>query len=193
MRGVVIADAGPLYALRDSADTLHQRAGEDQKRLESRRLKTAISYSTLTECHALILRKLGMNEARSFLVELTATSYFLTPTTQDYEKAVAKTLRYPDQDITLADAITAEVSDRLDVPVWTFDHHFDMLRPPEPARGLFRRMIGVVHRVWSKPPSQVVERRWKRTQEERWQIWRARSVCRARAMYRRSRAQTSRT
>ncbi len=122
-----MADAGPLYALRDPTDTLHERSREDQERLESERLRTAMSYSTLTECHALIMRKLGMGEARSFLSELSATSYFLTPTTQDYEKAVQRTLRYPDQNITLADAIVAEVGDRLEIPVWTYDHHFDVM------------------------------------------------------------------
>jgi predicted nucleic acid-binding protein len=27
----------------------------------------------------------------------------------------------------LVDAVIAEVADRLDAPVWTFDHHFDVM------------------------------------------------------------------
>lgn len=36
-------------------------------------------------------------------------------------------LRYPDQSITLFDAILAVLSDRLALPIWTFDHHFDVM------------------------------------------------------------------
>ena len=35
---------------------------------------------------------------------------------------------YPDQPITLFDALLAVMSERFDLPVWTFDHHFDVMR-----------------------------------------------------------------
>lgn len=38
-----------------------------------------------------------------------------------------RVLRYSDQDISLADAVVAEISDRLEIPVWTFDHHFAVM------------------------------------------------------------------
>jgi predicted nucleic acid-binding protein len=38
------------------------------------------------------------------------------------------TLDRSDQDISLFDAITHVVSERLHVPVWSYDHHFDVLR-----------------------------------------------------------------
>ena len=37
-------------------------------------------------------------------------------------------LRYRDQDLSLFDAIAAVVSERLSLPVWTYDHHFDVIR-----------------------------------------------------------------
>ncbi len=128
MRGVVLADTGPLYAGVDPGDSLHQRALEDQRHINRENFNVAASYATLQEAHDLVLRKLGRVRARNFLRELVTITIFLTPTTQDYEKAVERTLRYPDQNITLADAIVAGISDRLDIPVWTFDHHFDVMR-----------------------------------------------------------------
>jgi predicted nucleic acid-binding protein len=86
-----------------------------------------VPYSTLTEGHSLVLRKLGIREARSFLGYLSRTAIFLTPTTEDYEGAVARVIRYPDQDISLIDAVSAEIGARLEVTVWTYDHHFDVM------------------------------------------------------------------
>jgi hypothetical protein len=36
--------------------------------------------------------------------------------------------RLPDQDITLVDSISHVMSRRLGIPIWTYDHHFDILR-----------------------------------------------------------------
>lgn len=127
MRDVVLADTGPLYAIADPSDALHERSLADQSRLQAEGLKTAISYSTLQEAHNLVLRKLGRSKAHSFLRELLATSLFTVPTAEDYNKAARRVLRYPDQDISLADALCAEVGEKLDAPIWTFDHHFDVM------------------------------------------------------------------
>lgn len=128
MRGIVLADTGPLYALRDTDDSLHERSRRNLARLRAERLKVVVPYSTLVESYALALRKLGVAESHSFLRYLGRTAIFLNPTVEDYERASAKVLRYPDQDISLADALCAEVGERLDVPVWTYDHHFDVMR-----------------------------------------------------------------
>jgi predicted nucleic acid-binding protein len=42
--------------------------------------------------------------------------------------AVQYIQRYSDQPITLADGVLAVLSQRLSLPVWTFDHHFDVMR-----------------------------------------------------------------
>lgn len=127
MRGVVLADAGPLYAATDPDDSLHELYLREKGRLATDNLRTVIPYSTLQEAHGLVLRSLGSAQARVFLSDLVQTAVFLTPTSEDYDGATARVLRYPDQDISLADAVLAEVSERLDAPVWTYDHHFDVM------------------------------------------------------------------
>ena len=127
MRGFVLADAGPLYAASDPGDSLHDRSLEEQNRIEAEGLKVVVSYATLQEAHSLVLRKLGPNPTRLFLEDLVRTAIFVTPAEDDYREAIRRVLRYPDQDISLADAVLAEVSHRLKAPVWTYDHHFDVM------------------------------------------------------------------
>lgn len=127
MRGVVLADTGPLYAAADPDDSFHAKSLEEQERLEAGNLKVMVSYATLQEAYALVLRRLGIALARSFLEDLIQTTIFITPSEEDHKKAIERVLRYPDQDISLADAVNAEISERLDVPVWTYDHHFDVM------------------------------------------------------------------
>lgn len=127
MRGVVLADAGPLYALRDPSDTLHERSRRDFSRIKSQRLRPAVPFLTLVESYSLAQRKLGLAPARAFLRHIIRTAVLVTPTEEDYQKAIRRTLRYPDQSISLADAVLAEIGDRLEIPVWTFDHHFDVM------------------------------------------------------------------
>jgi uncharacterized protein len=55
------------------------------------------------------------------------TAILLTPTEEDHRGAIERVLGYPDQDITLADALCAEISDRVEMPVWTYYHHFDVM------------------------------------------------------------------
>ena len=51
----------------------------------------------------------------------------VNPEADDYLAAAALLSRYPDQRITLADAVVATLSRRLGLPVWTYDHHFDVM------------------------------------------------------------------
>lgn len=127
MRGVVLADTGPLYAAVDPTDSLHERSLREQTQLEAQSLRAVVSYATLQEAHGLVLRKLGPSQARVFLRDLLRTTVFIVPIEEDHKKAVGRVLRYPDQDISMADAVNAEIADRLQVPVWTYDHHFDIM------------------------------------------------------------------
>ena len=52
----------------------------------------------------------------------------LNPTGYDYAEAMQQVTRYPDQRITLVDAVTAIVAERLKLPVWTYDYHFDIMQ-----------------------------------------------------------------
>jgi hypothetical protein len=66
-------------------------------------------------------------EAGSFLWHLVRATVLLTPTGEDHKKASRRILRYPDQDISQRDALGAEICERLDVPLWTYDYHFDIM------------------------------------------------------------------
>jgi predicted nucleic acid-binding protein len=130
LRSVILADTGPLYALRDPDDALHERSHEELRRLRAQRLKLVVPFPTLIESYALVQRRLGLAQARSFLRDLVRTAILLTPTEEDHRGAIGRVLRYPDQDISLADALCAEISERIEAPVWTYDHHFDVMDAP---------------------------------------------------------------
>lgn len=120
-------DTGPLYALRDPDDSHHGRAREELGHLRTQHLKLVVPFPTLIESHALVQRKLGLAQAGSFLQGLVRTAVLLTPTEEDYRGAIRRVSRYPDQDISLADAVLAGLGDRLKAPAWTYDHHFDVM------------------------------------------------------------------
>jgi predicted nucleic acid-binding protein len=127
----VLADTGPLYALEDPDDQHHARTQEDAARLERERLSVVIAYPTILEAHNLLLRRLPLPDVQNWLREVTTTATeIINPTLEDYRQAIERTRRFPDQEITLFDAVAATLSERLDLPVWTFDHHFDVMGVP---------------------------------------------------------------
>lgn len=127
MRGIVLADTGPLYAARDPDDHHYDRSRDELGRLRAQNLKVVVPYPTLLESYTLVMRQLGIREAHGFLEEVVRGSIFENATPDDYQKASVRVLRFGDQDITLVDAVIAEISARLEAPVWTFDHHFDVM------------------------------------------------------------------
>ena len=46
----------------------------------------------------------------------------------NYRDATTLVGRFPDQSITLFDATLAILASRLQMPVWTYDHHFDAMQ-----------------------------------------------------------------
>jgi uncharacterized protein len=127
LRGIVLADTGPLYAARDPSDDCHGRTQGELGRLRTQNLKVVVPYPALLESFSLVMHKLGIWEAHRFLDEVVGTSIFENASTEDYRKGSYRVLQYADQDITLVDAVIAEISARLAVPVWTFDHHFEVM------------------------------------------------------------------
>lgn len=87
-----------------------------------------IGYTTLLECYTLVLRRLGIRAAFTWLNELHGGSLLVNPTPDDYQEAMERIQRYPDQPITLFDAVLASLSERLTLPIWTYDYHFDVMR-----------------------------------------------------------------
>lgn len=128
MRGIVLADTGPLYAARDPDDTHHNRAHDELARLRAQNLKVVVPYPILLKSYSLVMRKLGNREAHALLAEVTSTSFLTNAMEEDYQDAAVTILPYRNQDLTLFDTVLAAMSDRLEAPVWTFDHHFDVMR-----------------------------------------------------------------
>ncbi len=124
----VLADAGPIVALAFTADQYHALARTDLERLAADRVRVRGTFSTLIESYALILRRATPQYAFRWYDSLRARADFLNPTETDYLAAVELVQRYEDQSISLADGVIAIMSRRLELPVWTYDHHFDLMR-----------------------------------------------------------------
>ena len=127
MMRMVMVDTGPLYALSDPSDQYHQRAREQMKRLNAERRLVAAAYPTVGEAFTLVLKRLGSGYAHAWLQELLEGAILVNPEPGDYQEAALRITKYPDQAITLFDAVTAVLSDKLDQPVWTYDRHFDLM------------------------------------------------------------------
>ena len=124
----LLADAGPLYALVDPDDGLHSRAYADWHRLSAEGFQLTVSWTTILETHTLILRRLGQRSAHSWLEHAMKSLGMLNPRREHYQEAAQRIELYPDQSITLFDGVLASLSSQLRIPVWTFDHHFDVMR-----------------------------------------------------------------
>jgi predicted nucleic acid-binding protein len=123
----VLADAGPLYAAVDPQDTHHRRATEELRTLAKQRRDILVTFPTLLETYSLVLFHLGAKVASHWLTEM-ADATLVNPSSEDYRLAFAKLEPLADQRITLFDAVTAAVAGRLRLEVWTYDHHFDVMR-----------------------------------------------------------------
>ena len=123
----VLADTGPLYAAVDPEDEHHKRALRDLHRLDAEQREIVVVYPILLEAYSLILFRLGKNTASDWLIDM-ADAALVNPTPEDYRQAAAKVRALADQPITLFDAVAAAVATRLRLDVWTYDHHFDVMR-----------------------------------------------------------------
>ena len=74
------------------------------------------------------LERLGAAYTRQWLAEVMDRVLMLNPEPEDYVAAASLLDHFPDQRITLTDALMAVLSRRLRMPVWTFDRHFGIMR-----------------------------------------------------------------
>lgn len=124
----VLADTGPLYALIDPDDEHHRRARAELSRLAESGHEVIVPFPIMVEAYKLILRSLGIATGHRWLEEAESRTVLYNPAPEDYRKASLRVRRYPDQALTLEDALLTVLGERLEAPVWTFDHHFDILR-----------------------------------------------------------------
>lgn len=124
----MLADTGPLYAALDTSDGNHDRAQKDIELLNSEGLGVAVAYPTLCECYSLVLYRLGIDAVHGWLAEVHDGAFLMNPAPEDFEEAADLLRRYRDQALSLFDAVTAVLSRRLGLPVWSYDHHFDVVQ-----------------------------------------------------------------
>ncbi len=127
MKHAVLADVGPLYAAADAGDAHHQQALQQLQKLARDRREVVVPYPTLLEAYSLVLFRMGANAAFKWLAYM-ANASLVNPTPEDYREAVARVRALPDQRVTLFDAVLAVMAGRLKLEVWTYDHHFDVMR-----------------------------------------------------------------
>jgi predicted nucleic acid-binding protein len=124
----VLADTGPLYALSDPSDQYHRRAREQMTRLGAEGYLVAVTYPTISETYTLVLRRLGANYAHGWIEQVLDGIVAINPEPAEYQQAILQVLRYPDQVITLFDALIAVIAEKMCQPVWSYDRHFDLMR-----------------------------------------------------------------
>ena len=124
----LIADTGPLYAAIDVDDQYHQRAQAELQLIEVENLIIVVPFPVYLETYNLLLYRLGTQQAISFAKQCIESVQFLNPSQQQYLAAQEKAARFPDQRITLCDAVTAILADDMNLPVWTYDYHFDLMQ-----------------------------------------------------------------
>jgi predicted nucleic acid-binding protein len=129
MTRAVLADSGPLYAAADESDAYHDQALRQLQKLAKDGKEVVIAYPTLLEAYGLVLFRMGVEAALKWLAFMTDAA-LVNPTQDDYWQAFSKVRALPDQRITLVDATVAALALRMRLDVWTYDHHFDVMRIP---------------------------------------------------------------
>jgi len=129
MTRAVFTDSGPLFAIADESDEHHERALRQSALLTRDRWEILVPYPILLETYTLVLFNLGQESALHWLSQILS-AVFISPTPEDYRRAATQVLALPDQSVTLIDATVAVLAGRLGLQVWTYDHHFDVMRVP---------------------------------------------------------------
>ncbi|MEZ0368758.1 MAG: type II toxin-antitoxin system VapC family toxin [Candidatus Sericytochromatia bacterium] len=124
----ILADSGPLYAAFDPGDQYHMRSQDEIQQLNQQGFRVQVAYSTLSEVYSLVMYRFSAAEALGFLSQLSQTIAFIPVQPEDYQAAIELLRRYPDQKISLFDAVLCNVSQCLRFPVWTYDYHFDVMQ-----------------------------------------------------------------
>jgi predicted nucleic acid-binding protein len=127
MTRAVLADTGPLYAAVDPHDAHHKQALAELRKLDREKREVVVAYPILLEAYTMVLHRLGVRPAADWLTDM-ADAGLINPTQEDYRRAVAKVGALTDRPITLFDATVAALAVRLNLEVWTYDHHFDVMR-----------------------------------------------------------------
>ena len=120
---IILADTSAIYALLDRSDKNHAHAVNIIREIQRRKQEVLITNFILAECHALLLRKLGMTISREWLQNNVWP--IIRVTAADEEMAKMIILGYSDKTFSYTDATTFAVMKRLQIEeAYTFDRHF---------------------------------------------------------------------
>ena len=126
----IIADTGPLYAEADRSDQYHQRSRSELLKINREKLTVIVPYPIYLEAHKLVLYANGVQAAIAFAEGLALQTNLISPTPEDYQAALQLMSRFTDQQITLFDAVTAVLALQMQLSVWTYDFHFEVMGVP---------------------------------------------------------------
>jgi uncharacterized protein len=120
----VLVDTSAIYALLDRNDARHRAARAGLKRLQKSRTEPFLTNFIVAECHALLLVRLGIEVARTWLLDNVWSVERIAA--EDEQSAREIVRKYIDKTFSFTDATSFAVMDRLKVRrALAFDRHFD--------------------------------------------------------------------
>ena len=121
--GPSFVDTSAFYALLDAEDPHHRKSVGLFTQLGQSRTRLLTSNHVLFETYSLILNRLGRRLAHAWLK--TFAIHVERATAQDEERAVQIVLRYRDKDVSLVDASSFALMERLGLrTAVAYDPHF---------------------------------------------------------------------
>lgn len=127
----VFVDTGGFYAALNHRDTFHREAARLFRRAREEHWFLCTTNFVLAESHALILVRMGRDQAWTFLQAiLTGSTNVIRVHEEDERRAREIIERYQDKDFSYCDAVSFAVMERLELrDVIAFDDHFRQYGP----------------------------------------------------------------
>lgn len=97
------------------------------ERIVRERIQVLVPAPTLLETYTPVLRRATPPDAHRWLGQVIHRATLVHSAEEDYLDALQRVRRYRDQLMTLFDSVLVVISDRLNVPVWSYDHHIDIM------------------------------------------------------------------
>jgi predicted nucleic acid-binding protein len=121
---LVFVDTSAVFALIDRSDGNHSAAKRRLKAMCSRRSEPVLTNFIVAECHALMLRRLGVDVARRWLFGNTWRVESVAHADEIRAREIIQT--YQDRSFSYTDATSFAVMERLGIQrAFAFDKHFE--------------------------------------------------------------------